>query len=340
MDSVSTISLLRSRAQRRFVWALVLLTTGLGIIIELVVFLLPEAWRHSLLVRSLTAWPLALLAAYLAARRFAWLAREAAESDAARIEALSRARYLQATNALLHAVASSIDITRTFRTLAGRIREIVECDAVGIALLTEDGQELRTFSANVGEGEYPDEPPLQTQFARTGTLMSEVIAAGKPRIEEVVPELALRYLDVTVAQSVGMKALLLMPLVYDGQTIGTLNLLSRQPNAFEFRHVDSVAPIAETLAVAHATQKLSNALARSEMAQALANSVFAAANEIQGAAQTIIGLCDLLGREHPDPQLQRDLGTIVQHAKRLSGALEQLQESARSPLEAGAGPRP
>ena len=45
------------------------------------------------------------------------------------------------------------------------------------------------------------------------------------------------------------------------------------------------------------------------------------AAEINSALQTIIGHCDLLERGYPDPNLQRDLATVVRQAQRIAELL-------------------
>jgi nitrogen-specific signal transduction histidine kinase len=54
----------------------------------------------------------------------------------------------------------------------------------------------------------------------------------------------------------------------------------------------------------------------------------AIAAEINSALQTIIGHCDLLERGYPDPNLQRDLATVVRQAQRIAGLLEKMRAAA------------
>ena len=52
------------------------------------------------------------------------------------------------------------------------------------------------------------------------------------------------------------------------------------------------------------------------------------ATEINSALQTIIGHCDLLERGYPDPNLQRDLATVVRQAQRIASLLEKMRAAA------------
>jgi nitrogen-specific signal transduction histidine kinase len=52
------------------------------------------------------------------------------------------------------------------------------------------------------------------------------------------------------------------------------------------------------------------------------------ATEINSALQTIIGHCDLLEREYPDPNLHRDLATVVRQAQRIAELLAKMRTAA------------
>jgi hypothetical protein len=57
---------------------------------------------------------------------------------------------------------------------------------------------------------------------------------------------------------------------------------------------------------------------------------------MNGALQTIIGHCDLIERGYPDPQLQRDLSTVVRQAQRIASLLEKMRAASRDRLNAAA----
>ena len=52
--------------------------------------------------------------------------------------------------------------------------------------------------------------------------------------------------------------------------------------------------------------------------EAMSELTLSIAAEINSALQTIIGHCDLLERGYPDPDLQRDLATVVRQAQRIT----------------------
>ena len=49
--------------------------------------------------------------------------------------------------------------------------------------------------------------------------------------------------------------------------------------------------------------------------------------------RTIIGHCDLLERGYPDPNLQRDLATVVRQAQRIEGLLSKMRHAAHERMK-------
>ena len=68
--------------------------------------------------------------------------------------------------------------------------------------------------------------------------------------------------------------------------------------------------------------------------EAMAELTLAVAAEINSALQTIIGHCDLLERGYPDPNLQRDLATVVRQAQRIEGLLVKMRTAAHERMKA------
>ena len=66
---------------------------------------------------------------------------------------LGEIEQLQTQNAMLEIIARSVDVSLAFQALASQIARLVPCDRVGLALLTENGQEFQTYTARVHEDE-------------------------------------------------------------------------------------------------------------------------------------------------------------------------------------------
>ena len=92
-------------------------------------------------------------------------------------------------------------------------------------------------------------------------------------------------------------------------------------------------PIAEIFAVAYVAQQLQIALGKYQSMEAMAELTLSIAAEINSALQTIIGHCDLLERGYPDPDLQRDLATVVRQAQRIAACSTRMRAASQDRLK-------
>jgi transcriptional regulator with GAF, ATPase, and Fis domain len=245
---------------------------------------------------------------------------------------------LQAVNALLRTLASAPDITRSLFELALRIRAIVPCDRVGLALLSEDGEGYNTYTARLDEtsGEVPR---AQLHFQRRSTVIDEVVKTGRGRIIDDVSRLAPEFLDANVVRSAGFLSVVMLPLMFEGRAIGTLNLVARRARAFSEDDLHALEPVAEALAVSHGNRRVAHALARHQTANELSELTFAFANDMSGAVQVIIGQCELLAHQLKDPAIEAELGGMLQQAKRLREILNNMQRMTREHVATASRPQ-
>jgi GAF domain-containing protein len=246
---------------------------------------------------------------------------------------------LKAVNALLRTLAGTSDITRSLFELALRIRALVPCDRVGLALLTEDRQGYSTYTARIDLPGTTPEPQPDVHFSRGVTLIDEVVEAREGRVVEDVTELAPRFLDANVLRTAGFASLLLLPLIFEGEAFGTLNLVARRPGAFSHGDLHTLRPTAEVLATAYGTRRLANQLARHQMANELSDLTFAFANDMSGAIQAIIGQCELLAKQFSNQPIEQEMAGMLQQARRLSEILNQMQRMTREHAQSAARPQ-
>jgi transcriptional regulator with GAF, ATPase, and Fis domain len=270
--------------------------------------------------------------AVLASRGIGTLSERLAARETAHRATLDEVQQLQTQNAMLQIVARSVDVGLTFQALAVRIAGLVQCDRVGLALLTERGQEFETFTARVQEDERRNRPRPDVVFKVESTAIGRVVRTLEPILINDPSDADADLLDVNVLMTAGFKSALIVPLVSRGRGVGTLNLVSRQPRSFQAADLDTLRPIAEILAVAHVAQQLHMLLGKHRTTEAMADVMLSIAAEINSALQIVVGHCDLLERGYPDPQLQRDLATVVRQAQRISELLEKMRTAANERL--------
>ena len=296
----------------------------------------PLAWliaggapqRAAIVLPLLIVWIVLLVLASLATRRIVALWQQVTQTDRAHKATLGEVAQLQTQTAMLEIVARSVDVPLAFQALASRIARLVSCDRVGLALLSEDGQEFQTYTARVQDDERRSRPRPEIVFRMDRTLIGTVVRSREPLILASIEEAAPDYLDANVLFTAGFRSALIMPLVSKGRAVGTLNVVSRQPDAFAQVHVESLQAIAEILAVAWVAQQLQMSIGKYRTMEVMSELTLSVAAEINSALQTIIGHCDLIERSYPDPNLHRDLSTVVRQSQRIADLLEKMRVAA------------
>jgi len=321
----------RGRRQLGVIWGLV---AGLAVV-QLTLWGLArfDADGTPRLIYFVAGWIVVLSLAVLASRRIGSLSERLSARETAHQATLDEVQQLQTQNAMLQIVARSVDVALTFQALAVRIAGLVKCDRVGLALLTESGQEFETFTARVQEDERRNRPRPDVVFKVESTAIGQVVRTLEPVLISDVGDADGDLLDVNVLLTAGFKSALIVPLVSNGRGVGTLNLVSRRPRSFQESDIETLRPIAEILAVAHVAQQLHMLLGKYRTTEAMADVMLSIAAEINSALQTIVGHCDLLERGYPDPGLQRDLATVVRQAQRIAELLEKMRSSANDRLK-------
>jgi GAF domain-containing protein len=284
--------------------------------------------RPGVLVQVVSAWIVMLILASLATRRIGTMAHRIRVQEHTHEETLGEIEQLQTQNAMLEIIARSVDVTLAFQALASRIARLVPCDRVGLALLTDNGQEFQTYTARVREEERRARPRPEIVFKVEQTLLGTVVRSREALIVADVSEAAVDFLDANILHSSGFGSVMIVPLVSKGRVVGTLNLVQRAKRAYRPEHAAAIQPIAEIFAVAVIAQQLQMSLGKYRSIEAMSELTLSIATEINSALQTIIGHCDLLERGYPDPNLQRDLATVVRQAQRIAALLEKMRAAA------------
>jgi signal transduction protein with GAF and PtsI domain len=289
--------------------------------------------RPIVLVQVVTAWVVVLTLAGLSTRRIGGLAQAITQHEHARTATLDQVEQLEMNNALLQILSRSVDVPLAFQALAQRIVPLVPCDRVGLALLTDDGQEFQTYTARVNQPERRARPRPDVMFKTDRTALGTVVRSREPILIDDTSVGASDFLDINVLHTAGLASALIVPLVAKGRAVGTLNVVSRHKKAFRQEHIDVLMPIAEIFAVAYVAQQLQIAMSKYQSMETMAELTLSIAAEINSALQTIIGHCDLVERGYPDPDLQRDLATIVRQAQRIAGLLERMRAASQDRLK-------
>ena len=288
------------------------------------------------LLHLFSAWIVIAVLAIVATRRIGTLSNTIVQTEDAHRAIRSELEQLQTQNAMLQIIARSVDVPLAFQTLAQRIAPLVPCDRVGLALLTEGGDEFQTYTARVLDEERRSRPRPEVVFKAERTAIGHAVRTREPILLADTREATTDYLDVNVLHASGFGSALIVPLVARGRAVGTLNVVARRTDAFSQAHLDALLPIAEMFAVAHVAQQSLVAVAKHRTVETMTEQTLGISNEINGALQIIIGHCDLLERGYPDPNLQRDLAVVVRQAQRILSLLEKMRTASHDRLREAA----
>jgi transcriptional regulator with GAF, ATPase, and Fis domain len=272
-----------------------------------------------------------VLVGLLLNRHFRGIRHRMSEHQSAHRATLEAVDALQLQNEILQIIGRSPDVPAAFQQLASRIVRIIPCDRLGLALLSEDGQELQTFTARPEKEDEQGARP-DVVFRVDGTALGHVIRTREPLVIREAKDASAQFLDATVISGAGFHSALLIPLRSKDRAVGTLNLVSRRADAFTADQAAPVQPIAEMLAVAWMVQQLQLSLGRFRTMEAMSEITLSIAAEINSALQTVIGHCDLIQREYADERLQRDLDTVVRQADRIAKLLERMRATTHHRL--------
>jgi transcriptional regulator with GAF, ATPase, and Fis domain len=288
------------------------------------------------LAQVIAGWIVMLLLAAIATRRIGRLTSELSQTETAHRATRSEVEQLQVHNAMLEILAQSVDVPLAFQALSQRIARLVPCDRVGLALLTDTGDEFQTYTARVNEDERRSRPRPEVVFKAERTAIGSAVRTGKPLIINDVEENPEGHLDINVIHTSGFGSALVIPLISKARAVGTFNVVSRRKGAFTQAHVEALLPVTEIFAVAYVAQQLQIAVTRHRTVEAMTELTLSVSAEINSALQTIIGHCDLLERGYPDPNLQRDLATVVRQAQRISSLLDRMRTASHERLAGSA----
>jgi PAS domain S-box-containing protein len=167
----------------------------------------------------------------------------AVSEKAARGEVEATAQRLRALQTVTDTALGYLHLDDLLRELIERIRETLAADTVVILLLTEDGQELAVRAAHGLEQEL-----LQGIRIPMGRGIAGRIAAG--REPKVFEDMASEEIASPILREKGLTALLGVPLIVEGRTIGVVHVGTLRPRRFGEDEIRLLRLVADRIAIA------------------------------------------------------------------------------------------
>ncbi|HXE41483.1 MAG TPA: GAF domain-containing protein, partial [Candidatus Baltobacteraceae bacterium] len=143
------------------------------------------------------------------------------------------------------AINSTLNLDEALRAIAREACELMRGQMCSLMMLDES-REWLDLRASFGAGEaYLKKPRLSVGESALGA----VVRLKKPlQLENV--QTSSRYQNVEVARREGLVSLLSVPLIFAGQTIGTLSVYTGQPYHFSNEEIRILSALAELSAIA------------------------------------------------------------------------------------------
>jgi GAF domain-containing protein/signal transduction histidine kinase len=155
-----------------------------------------------------------------------------------------RAVRLEAINDVMALTGANLPLERVYQTVADALGRLIRFDALGVSLIDRERREVRIvhFAARGQVSEIGTALPLE------GTLNDWVADHRAPRRVDDVSDEELPPLSRRLLSQLEFRSAIFVPLVSQGEVMGTLNVMHRDPRAFGDGDVEILMEIARPLA--------------------------------------------------------------------------------------------
>lgn len=244
-----------------------------------------------------------------------------------------KARLLETLVSVSQTINSAFNVNEALQVITREACALMEARMSSLLLLDETGQWL-DLRASHGAGEtYLNKPRLSIDESFLGV----VVRRKKPMQLENVQTSAL-YQNVSVARREGLVSLLSAPLVFGGQTIGTLNVYTGELRSFSNEEIHILTALAGLSAIAIEKARLyervvdvEEQLRRNEKFSALGLLAAEVAHEIRNPLTVMKMLYHSLDLQFKpgDPRIKDD-AILREKMEHLNKIVEQILDFARS----------
>jgi signal transduction histidine kinase len=240
-----------------------------------------------------------------------------------------RTRELAVVNKITQIISSKLNITQIFESFCDEVNKLLHYDRISVALLDEPRKQiaLRLIKTK-------DAPTVTHDIPRpkTGTAIGWVADRQEPYIRADVLETSEFYEDRLIAKE-GMRSYIVVPIVSQNKTIGTLNLISRHPQAYSERNLEILIPIAEQVAIAVETIRLFEQTKKLD--QLKSDFVSKVSHELRTPLTSIKGFTEiLLSYQDVDHKTQQEFISIIhEESERLTRLINDILDLSK--IESG-----
>ena len=158
-------------------------------------------------------------------------------------------------------LASKLDIREVFKSLTAELNKVIDFDRMSVTLLDDKREEFLVFAVSKDYDRSGLEEGMH--YSKYGTLAGKVVDDGEVYMVNDTSRGA--FSTDPILYKEGIKSRMALPLIYKGETIGSVNFGSRKVNNFsENQLFDFVSKIAPQLAIAIDNTRLFDKIKESE----------------------------------------------------------------------------